>query len=729
MQPSWPAGSSRHDLGVHIVSGLTPTVAISLDFLQAYAAIPKAQQRKLMGFVTKFRHNPFSTGINYETINDAADPNFRSVRIDQDYRGIVLSPKQGNVYVLLWVDKHDAAYDWARKHVCDIHPETGSLQLFEASPQQQPAVSPDPESSGETESPPLFSLRNRELLRIGIPEPQLEMIKALRTEEQLEQAESRLPREAFEALYLLAAGSDLAEILQEYSADSRSVDTQDFASALQREQSQRSFCVVDDDSELEAMLAAPLERWRVFLHPSQRRLVQWKTNGPIRVLGGAGTGKTVVAMHRCRWLVRNVLHAPDRKVLFTTYTANLATDISDNLRKICSPAEMAQIEVLHIDAWVSRFLKRKNYPHRIVYDGNRDYDRCWRLALDTRPAGVSLPDSFYREEWERIILPQRVIDRDQYLRVRRTGRGVALTRPQRSEIWRVFEELRIQLHQRGLRCSEDATQDAADLLERGSEPLPYDAVVVDEAQDMGPAVMRLIRMLVPRQANDIFIVGDGHQRIYRRRYALSACGIEVRGRSRKLKINYRTTEETRRFATAVLEGQIIDDLDGGEDRPGDYRSLMHGDAPLIKGFDSQAREMDWLAEQIRHLHDQGESLSDVCLVARTNGLADSYAAGLKERGVACVRVSRSRADNRNEEGVRVATMHRVKGLEFRYVMLVAANDDYLPLPQAVESSEDPTEQKASDLSERALFHVAVTRAVNRVFVSYFQKPSSFIVIS
>lgn len=703
---------------------MTPTVAISTDFLESYATIPKSQQRKVMSFVTKFRNDPYSSGINYERINDAADPHFRSVRIDQDYRGIVMSPSQGNVYVLLWVDKHDGAYDWARKHTCQIHPETGSLQLMEAS--NQAASDTEVVEQRTTPSKPMFSLRDREYLRIGVPEDKLPLVKAITTEEELERSESKLPKEAFEALYLIAAGSDVQDILQEYSAKVERVDTTDFASALQREQSQRTFCIVDDDRELEAMLSAPLEKWRIFLHPSQRRLVNWDVNGPVRVLGGAGTGKTVVAMHRTRWLVRNKLKGPDRKVLFTTFTANLAVDIQESLRRICSPEEMARIEVTHIDAWVSRFLKSQNYPNQIVYEGHDQYKACWKMALDGRPADLGLPESFYKEEWERIVLPQRITDEGQYLRAKRTGRGVPLTRQQRASIWPVFEELQIQLHQRGLRTSEDATQDAADIVESGDVPLSYDAIVVDEAQDMGPQVMTLLRLMVPEQANDLFIVGDAHQRIYRRRYALSRCGIEVRGRSRKLKINYRTTEEIRRFATALLEGQSVDDLDGGEDTKPGYRSLMHGENPVIQGFGSQQQEVDWIIGQLKSLHSEGESFKDICIVARTNALLNDYEARLRESGIPLVRLSRRQADNRTQDGVRLSTMHRVKGLEFRHVMIVAVNDGVVPLKKAMESSEDPTENRASELTERALLHVSATRAISQLMVTHFGVPSPFI---
>ncbi len=713
---------------------MQPTVAISQDFLGAFAQIPKGPQKQVMEFVTKFRSNPFSSGINYEKINDARDANFRSVRMGQDYRGIVLKPDSGDVYVLLWVDKHDAAYDWARRHRCNIHPETGSVQLLETTHVLEDEATAVPPACPTAAPVPLFTLRERELARLGVPEERIDEVLALTCEAELEALESRLPKEAFEALYLLAAGLSFEEVEREYGAASETiVDTSDFAAALRRDHSQRHFVVVDEEHDLQAILEAPLEKWRVFLHPSQRRLVQWNVAGPIRVLGGAGTGKTVVAMHRARWLVRHQLKERGRKILLTTFTANLATDIQSNLRRICTPEELERIEVTHIDAWVARFLKSQGYPHQIVYDNDDRYRRCWELALDNKPAELDLPDTFYREEWERIILPQRVTDRQQYFRAKRTGRGVALNRMQRAAIWPVFEEMRIGLHQQGLRTSDDATSDAADLLDGRDVYLPYDAVVVDEGQDMGQQVMTLIRKLVPAGPNDLFIVGDGHQRIYRRRFALSQCGIEVRGRSRKLRINYRTTEETRRFAVALLEGQPIDDLDGGDDSADGYRSLLHGDAPVVEGFPDSQSEARWVVETIQALlaNETGEgqaavTTADIGIVARTHAQLSDFEQALNSAGLPLLKLSRSQADNRNREGIRLATMHRIKGLEFRYVFIVGVNDGVVPLRNAIAHTEDETERRAGELNERALLHVAATRAIRGLWVTWSGRVSPFL---
>jgi hypothetical protein len=718
-------------------------VAIGDGFLESFAVIPKAKQKRVMEFVAKFRHNPKSGGINYEKINDARDPNFRSVRVDQDYRGIVLSPEKGDVYVLLWVDKHDDAYDWARRHRCDIHPTTGTLQLLQVQTSivadAAPAMASQPEQpTAPTRALPteacdttvdLFSLDDPTLLRFGVPPGELSRTRALNTVAHLEGAEAWLPREAFEALYLYAAGTPITELLTDFAAPpaARPVDTTDFATALDADASRQRFHAVESELELIEMLEAPLEKWRVFLHPSQRRLVERNWNGPVRVLGGAGTGKTVVAMHRARWLAQHGLK-PGERILFTTFTANLATDIAENLRKICSPEAMQRIDVEHIDAWVSGFLRSQDYKLRIVYQGDPsgDYAACWQRAETLVPADLGLPSSFYTEEWERVVLPNAVKTSKDYTAVSRAGRGVSLTRKQRTQIWPVFEEMRIQLALRKLTTLEDAIHEILAMLKRdGVGSVGYRSIVVDEGQDFSGEMLTLLRHLAPHQSDDLFIVGDGHQRIYQRKAILGRCGIDIRGRGRKLRINYRTTEEIRRFAVAVLSGVKVDDLDGGSDGVEGYRSLMHGLAPERKSFDSQDQEVDWLRDAIDALQVDGMHSQDICLVARTNALVESYAAALKRLGVAVKVISRRQPDHRSTAGVRLATMHRVKGLEFRAVFMVGLNKGIVPLEMALRT-KDPVEAELRSSGERALFHVAATRAVKRLFLSSFGVASEFL---
>ena len=705
-------------------------VAISSDFLAAFSQIPRKQQSKVLDFVNKFRSDPMSSGINYEKIKSARDQNMRSVRIDQTYRGIVLKPESGNVYVLLWVDHHDKAYKWSENREYKIHPETGSLQVVDIQETQEKEQVL--ESVKETAKPLFDKIKDKHLLRLGIPEVQLPLVRGLKTADELEGVTEHLPQEAYEALFFLASGFTLEEVYQEMDKpeEPEEVDTTDYGKALDNPDSKLRFYVVEDELELSAILNAPLEKWRVFLHPSQRKLVERDWNGPVRVLGGAGTGKTVVAIHRARWLVQNMLKGENDRILFTTFTRNLAADIKENLTKICSKDLMRRIEVVNLDKWVSDFLKRNGYDFQIDY--GRKTESLWNKALDLAPSELNLPSSFYREEWERIIQPGEITTLAEYLPVSRIGRGVRLNRKMRKDIWPVFEEYRLLMNEKGLKESSDAMRDARLILSQKKELLPYKAVVVDEAQDMGKQAFELLRQIAPDSEgskNNIFIVGDAHQRIYQHKVVLGQCGINIRGRSRKLKINYRTTEETRKWAVGLLEGMSVDDLDGGLDEQKGYKSLLHGSMPEVKHFDSFQNEVNFLCELLSQIKGKEETLKNVCLVARTNALLNQYQNAIIEKGYDTYLIRRTEVEDRTAEGVRLATMHRVKGLEFDKVIIAGVNDGIVPFEGSVETSSDSVVERESEEREKALLYVSATRAKREVFITSFGKESKFIKIT
>ena len=225
----------------------------------------------------------------------------------------------------------------------------------------------------------------------------------------------------------------------------------------------------------------------------------------------------------------------------------------------------------------------------------------------------------------------------------RTGRGVRLNRATRAEIWRVFEEYRAQLAERGVMEAADCYRAAAALLERersGADTEPasrsgtFSAVIVDEAQDMVAPAWRLIRGIVPDGTDDLFIVGDAHQRIYsRHRVVLSRCGIEIRGRARKLRLNYRTTEETRRWASGLLDRRSIDDLDGGTDDNRGVHSAAHGPEPRTMHFRTRDEQAAWIVRYLKDLSSREESLRGICIVARTRHERDALGDELMEAGL------------------------------------------------------------------------------------------------
>ena len=659
-----------------------PKVALAQDFLVNLATLTSAVQGKILKWALRFQSDPTSNGINYEPIHGARDKNLKSVRIDQDWRGIVFKPPAGDVYVLMYVDRHDAAYSWAEGRRIAVNPTTGALQVFAVESVVEPALEqarhaeakPSAEVSASQPAKPVtaaapifFALSDQDLLGIGTPSELLTQVRSIQSEAELDALQSYLPVEAYEGLFLIAAGDSVSDVLmsRETRLD-RPVNTEDFAAAIETAESQARFVVVADEETMVAMLNAPLAQWRVFLHPTQRKLAQGDRSGPMRVLGGAGTGKTVLAMHRAKWLAEQRATA-EKKVFFTTFTRNLAADIEENLKTLCSPAVMQNLEVKNLDAWVNGFLRRHKYEHKIVYNRKQDEAAdAWQSALALQDSSLALSSAFYEEELERVVLAQGVSTRDEYRLAKRTGRGTVLTRSKRDAIWPVFEEYRAQLASRKLKEVDDAYRDAAALLQ--DKPQGYSSVIVDETQDFGPQALRLLRAIVPKGLNDLFFVGDGHQRIYsRNRASMSACGIDIRGRARKLYLNYRTTEEIRRLAVATLEGCEVDDLDEGSDEVKRYKSISHGAVPKTLDFQHLEDALAGLSPLLKASLAEGRS---VCVIVPTKHDASAVYGSLKAGKTSATILGPDERDQPDSKAVRIATMHRAKGLEFDEVVLL-----------------------------------------------------------
>lgn len=684
---------------------LKPKVALSQDFLLQLAKLPVNVHTKVMKWAILFQTDPKSPSINYENINGARDPNLKSVRLDKDWRGIVFKPNTGDVYVLLYVDHHDDAYRWAENRKLTINPVTGAMQMVmvESVVQQVdvPAVNAVAQAT-TTKTQALFAnLSDRELMSIGVPEESLPSVRTIDAEDQLDALQATLPLEAYEGLFLVAAGDTVSQVLntRETRVD-KTIDTSDFAAALATPESQSRFVVVNDDETMLAIMNAPLEQWRVFLHPTQHKLASGDRSGPVRVLGGAGTGKTVLAMHRAKWLAENRTEV-GQKVLFTTFTKNLAADIEQNLRTLCSSEAMSRLEVRNLDAWVNAFMRGRKLEHRIVYDRKQDAAlQAWQAALAVKDSKQDLPDNFYEQELEQVVLAQGITTLDQYRTARRTGRGVVLSRAKRDAVWPVFEEYRGQLASRKLKEVDDAYREVADLLSAAPETgAQYSAIVVDETQDFGPQALRLLRAMIPHNPNDLFFVGDGHQRIYsRNKAAMSKCGIDIRGRSKKLYLNYRTTDEIRRQAVALLEGVEVDDLDDGHDETKRYRSVSHGPAPLVmdvKGMEGAGQEALSFVRQWTESQTGGHLLT-FCVIASSEKNREALSSVLQAAGLRCLTISAQSNHADAREVVHMSTMHRAKGLEFDCVVVVAPGS-FLGNPEETAT-------------QRKLLYVALTRA-------------------
>ncbi len=692
-------------------------VAISSDFLTAFARLPRSIQGKVTEFVNKFRNDPNSPGINYEKLANGTDSKIYSVRIDDTYRGIVVRQKESGVYILLWVDHHDEAYEWASRKRCDVNPKTGALQVYDVQTfaVEQPVTAAEPIFAGITDD---------QLLKLGVPEAQLRYIRSFTSVESFYQAEGTIPADVYEYLSWLTEGIGIDEVLELCIEDQSVAETKtdDLAQALDMPATLKSFVVVDGEDELRRIMAEPLEKWRVFLHPTQRKIVRKNYSGAARVLGGAGTGKTVVAMHRAKQLASRL--DSHQRILFTTFTANLAADIRENLKKICSLEELRKIEVIHLDAWVNQFLKESGFTAQIGYD--EVIEPLWEQAVLLANNGLYFDVNFYEEEWNRVVIAQEALSLEKYIKATRNGRGTRLDRKKRMLVWKVFDHYQNLMKEKQVRDINTAMYESTKLLQATGGRPRYAHVIVDEGQDFSDNAYRLLRALAGEEhENDLFIVGDSHQRIYRNHPTLSKCGINVRCRSSILKINYRTTEEIRRYAFALLNGISFDDLDEDVDLGDRCQSLTHGEKPIIRNFKDASGEFDFIVREIKKLQANGTALTDICIVARTRKLVDDYIAQLTKAGIRSYVIKRNKSDDRTFDGLRIATMHRVKGLEFKYVFVAAVNNRIVPLSSAINKT-DAVSEAESMTAEKCLLYVAMTRAQKGAYITSYGKASEFI---
>ncbi|MCR5833162.1 MAG: ATP-dependent helicase [Selenomonadaceae bacterium] len=686
--------------------------ALTTDFLSSLSKLPDTIQGKVWGFVKKLHNNSLLLKI-VEKVNGAVDKKMRCVSVDDSYSIIFVCEDSTNLYMPAWVDDKSAAYAWAQKKYCSVNPQKNVLQIFEWTDSNLPI----PKNSL------LKNISDKDLLAIGVPEQQLSLVRTIVDAESFNLVTALLPKDVYECLmWLLVEKMPLPEVLDYAKSQSGDKAVTTIKEAIENPVSRDSFYVVEGEDELKKIMSAPLEKWRVFLHHTQREIVNRNYSGSARVTGGAGTGKTVVAMHRAKMLAAKL--KDNEKILFTTFTANLVEDIKENLSKICTDKELDRIEVIHLDAWVNKFLKQSGFDREINYDAIED---IWDKAVNSVNVNLPFAASFYENEWNRVIMPQEVLTAQEYSKASRIGLGTPLNLKKRLLVWKVIEAYRGLLEKNKICDINTAMYTCRKILEGNKTVPPYKHIIVDEGQDFSDNAYRLLRALAGAEhANDLFIVGDGNQRIYRNRPTLSNCGINIRGRrSSILKINYRTTEEIRKYAvTQILKGATPDDL---EDKNINYDSisLTHGSSPQCKNFSDFNEEFKFIRSEINKLKNSGVALSSICIVARTAKLVDEYEKHLNAAGINSVKIKRSNYDDPSIEGVRIATMHRVKGLEFKYVFIASANNKIIPLTSVTETFDDVSRAEALT-SERCLLYVAITRAQKEVYITSYGEPSRFL---
>lgn len=703
--------------------------AITRELLTALSKATNEQKQAFAIFTNSFRmgrpfdYLPLAGVSTYERISLANDLN-------------VVIRRNEDMHLLLWLGTLASSEQWAAVHKCEINKETGALQIYQV-------AASDSVTDAATPKAGIFdALSDGELLAIGLPKELLAEVRAVTSESSLEAIQKLIPENVYEALTWYMQGEEWLHIKEAYS-EAYADETAVVPTSLGNLDTGR-FHIVTSDEELRSIMDKPLAQWRVFLHPIQKSIVDKAWHGAALITGGAGTGKTVAAIHRARHLVRLPDWKESDKLLFTTFTKNLTLDIEQLLRQICTRDEMKRIQVQNIDAWLAAYIRQHGANKTIVYPNPKDkrtachgtntnpYEECWEAAWKffSTQEKLGLSPVFYREEFEEVVLPQHCLTSRDYILANRTGRRKVLSRLQRKSIWPLFEEMRLQLQLKDAITVEDAALFAIQEITKSQPNGIYRAVIADEIQDFKPDMLKLLRAIATDvkkldepMEGDLFLSGDAHQRIYGKPVAFSSCGIEIRGRSKKLRLNYRTTDEIRKVADAIYEGTQIDNMDGDAEALTGYAALRHGafpEAHLAKNF---SEEINWICAQINALKDAGYSTQDMCVVVRTNDLTKTYAQALKAQGIAVHPISRNRPDNPDIEGVRIATMHRIKGLEFKVVFIAGMDLDIFSSP---ELTDDLQPNKACILLEKSLFYVASSRACDLLFLSTTNQKSKIL---
>lgn len=681
---------------------------IADTFTDSLARLTGEEQKAVKTTAFDLQINPAHPGMRFHKLERVRDKNFWSLRVGSDIRLIV--HKTAGSMLLCYVDHHDRAYQWAERRKLEIHPKTGAAQLVEIRETVEEVRVPAYVSSEETEpaGTALFAgVAEDVLLGYGVPVEWLEDVRQA-DEDGLLALADHLPSEAAEALLELATGvQPQMQAIQKLGAD-----------PFEHPDARRRFRIMTDVEELARALEYPWDKWMVFLHPAQRQVVEKDYNGPVRVSGSAGTGKTIVALHRAVHLARN---HPDARVLLTTFSEMLANSLHTRLRRLIGnePRLAERLEVHAIDAVGKRLYEAQWGPANIA-----PRDLVQRLIEEARGRmeGAGFSARFLMGEWEDVVDAWQLESWEAYRDVKRLGRKTRLPESRRALLWAVFEEVKARLREQGWLTRAEMCSRLAETIGERRHP-PFEFAVVDEAQDIRVAQLRFLAALGGDRPNSLFFAGDLGQRIFQTPFSWRSLGVDIRGRSRTLRINYRTSHQIRMQADRLL-GPEVADVDGNVDDRRGTVSVFNGPSPDIRVLESVEAEVEAVGAWLKARNGGGVEPREIAIFVRSAEQIERARAAARESGLPSdVLDERMKA---NPGRMSISTMHLAKGLEFRAVAVMACDDEVVPLQERIESVADDADLEEVYNTERHLLYVACTRARDHLLVTGVEPASEFL---
>ena len=697
---------------------------ISDTFTDSLARLTGDEQKAVKTTAFDLQIDPASPGLSFHKLDKAKDKNFWSVRVSADIRLIV--HKTPGSMLLCYVDHHDKAYEWAERRRLETHPKTGAAQLVEIRETVKEVVVPiyvqaELPAAPKTTAPKNVLFANRpddELLGYGVP---LEWLTDVRqaTEDTLLALTDHLPSEAAEALLELATGGrPTVHYWVASQTPALATVSENMGAPFDHPDAQRRFRIMTNVDELQRALDYPWEKWTIFLHPEQREWVERDFTGPARVSGSAGTGKTIVALHRAVHLART---NPDARVLLTTFSEALAHALHTKLKRLVGnePRLAERIDVYSINSIGLRLYKAHLGEITII---SRDELRELILNASEAVDDHKFSLHFLLTEWEQVVDAWQLDTWEAYRDVARLGRKTRLSEAQRRALWSIFERVLGLLKERGLMTQPAMFTTLTSILTKSKNP-PFDYAVVDEAQDVSVSQLRFLAALSKGRPNALFLAGDLGQRIFQQPFSWKSLGVDVRGRSRNLRINYRTSHQIRQQADRLLGPEILD-VDGNRENRNDTISVFNGPPPIIRVCTSEIKERKfigaWLAEQ----SNAGILAHEFGIFVRSAEQLDRAQAAVKEAGIPC-KILDEHVETTSGY-VSICTMHLAKGLEFRAVVVMACDDEVIPLQERIETVADESDLEEVYNTERHLLYVACTRARDYLLVTSSTPPSEFL---
>ena len=700
---------------------------IADTFTDSLARLARDEQKAAKITAIDLQMDPSSPGLQFHRIDKSKDPNFWSLRINRDLRLIV--HKTAGSILLCYVDHHDKAYGWAERRRIEAHPRTSTIQIVEIRERveeiaavEMATTAVDAAMVNVAPRRPFETITPEGLLAIGVPTDWVATIRGASEDTFLDTA-MHLPPEAAEALLQFAAtgmlpvpppavspirGPDEAQAVVEPQFDfAASGDTL------------RRFRVVENAEELEAALAFPWERWAVFLHPSQQEVVERTYSGPAKIAGSAGTGKTVVAIHRAARLARS---GPDARVLLTTFSRPLANALERKLKILLGEqsAVARRITVAPFHG-IAEELYQLAFGRRPRVASDEQIRRALSEAQKAEAAG-EFSVRFLASEWANVVDAWQIISAEGYAEVPRLGRKNRLGAKQRERLWPVFAKTREILDGRHLRTWPSIFAEVTEYYAARAEK-PFTHIVVDEAQDLGVPELRFLAGIAATGPDAPFFAGDLGQRIFQQPFSWKGLGVDIRGRSQTLKVNYRTSHQIRQAADRLLPNTMRD-VDGVEDDRSATMSVFNGPEPQIEIFPNVEAEAAAVGAFITTALSDGIAASEIGVFVRTRDQLPRARVAIGQAGQQAFELSERGEDSANR--ISIGTMHLAKGLEFKVVAVMACDDEVLPLQSRVEAVADEVELDDIYETERQLFYVACTRARDRLLVTGVSPGSEFL---